>query len=286
MFNISKIGVFVLLISILIANGTSYALEIERNEIFTKNELLMIDENAKTLNYIKNNLKPAINLKGASDEEEKKMLSIIFQLGYRLALLPYAYQYYPLNLKIGQSTVKMAILNYLNITRDIMASLEADDRLLLLISETRNRIQSENSDTAKPNPETLKLLQNIYSRISTHIQNTYGVSYLNYYSFGVWNCDVITLSKDIVSYGNLSNKISKNEYEKNLISSKNTLKIYLNQAQTYKSSVKDLTNKAVPRNLDNLYILASEIKSDVETNSVQRAYDYSFNIYYAIAPTK
>ena len=67
---------------------------------------------------------------------------------------------------------------------------------------------------------------------------------------------------------------------------KDSLKNYLKQAQTYKSSVKDLTKKAVTKNLDNLYVLASEMKSDVETKSVNRAYDYSRNILFAITPTK
>jgi len=276
MFNISKIGVFVLLISILITNGTSYALEIERNEIFTKNELLMVDENAKTLNYIKNNLKPAINLKGALDEEEKKMLSLFFKLGYTLEISLWNYQFYLLDSKIGKSTVKDSILSGLNAIRDIMATLEAEERLLILITETRNRIQLEDPKSKNPDPQTVKLLQNIYSNISTHIQNTYGVSYYIYYDFGEWVCDVMFLSDYTLTKQN----------EKIIINLKDSLKNYLKQAQTYKSSVKDLTKKAVTKNLDNLYVLASEMKSDVETKSVNRAYDYSLNILFAITPTK
>jgi len=276
MFNISKIGVIVLLISILIANGTSYALEIERNEIFTKNELITIDEDAKSLGYIKDNIKPAINLKGALDEEEKEILSLFFLLGYTAEQVLWNYQFYPLDSKIGKSTVKDSILSSLNAIRDLMATLEAEERLLLLITETRNRVQLENPKAEKADPQTLTLLQNIYSNISTHIQNTYGVSYQIYYGFGRWICDVMTVSEFTLT----------NQNEKTIISYKGILKDSLNLAKTYKSSVKDLTNKAVSRNLDNLYVLASEMKSDVETQSVNRAYDYTLNIYYAIAPTK
>lgn len=286
MLNKFNIGLLMFLISILIANGTSYALEIERNEIFTKNELITIDEDAKSLGYIKDNIKPAITLKGALDEEEKEMLSVFFKLGYTAEQVSWNYQYYPLDFKIGNITVKNSLSNNLNAIRDLMATLEADEKLLLLITETRTRIQLENPKNKNRDPQTVKLLQNIYSYISTHIQNTYGVSYQIYYDFGGWVSDVLTVSEFTVALSSTDNKASKDQNEKTIIFLKGMLKDSLNLAQTYKSSVKDLANKAVSRNLDNLYVLASEMKSDVETQSVNRAYDYTLNIYYAITPSK
>jgi len=98
--------------------------------------------------------------------------------------------------------------------------------------------------------------------------------------------DVLTMSEFTVALGSTDNKATKNQDEKTIISYKGILKDSLNLAKTYKSSVKDLTNKAVSRNLDNLYLIASEMKSDAETQSVKRAYDYTLNIYYAITPVK
>ena len=286
MFNKFNIGLLIFLISILFFNGKSYSLEIERNEIFTKNKLITIDEDAKSLGYIKDNIKPAINLKGALEEEEKEMFSLFFLLGYTAEQVLWNYQSYPLDSKIGKSTVKDSILSSLNAIRDLMATLEAEERLLLLITETRNRVHLENPKVEKADPQTLTLLQNIYSNISTHIQNTYGVSYQSYYGFGGWVSDVLTMSEFTVALGSTDNQATKNQDEKTIISYKGILKDSLNLAKTYKSSVKDFTNKAVSRNLDNLYVIASEMKSDVETQSVKRAYSYTLNIYHAISPTK
>ena len=62
------------------------------------------------------------------------------------------------------------------------------------------------------------------------------------------------------------------------------LKNLFELAEDYKSQVKDLTNKAVIRNLENLYETALEIKGIVEVSTAKRLYDYSQNIYYGIIP--
>ena len=58
----------------------------------------------------------------------------------------------------------------------------------------------------------------------------------------------------------------------------------LKLAETYKMQLKDLTNKAVIRNLDNLYEIASKIKGNVDSQTAKRLYDSSLNIYYGILP--
>lgn len=284
MTNKTKTLILLFPLLLIFSETDSFGYELERNEAFTKNKFLQIKPNGAEIEKISREIKPDINLKGASDEEEKEMLSAFFNLGYTIYLILFNYEAYPLEMKIGDTTTKEVIISNLRKLRDLMAELEADERLLELINDITNRIEKESIRTKESNSETLALLNELLNRIGTHIENTFGLSYKIHYSFGVWTNQVMTLCEFRISYDEAIKQLSKEEKGEILGELTQELKNLLKLAETYKSQLKELTNKAEGRNLDNLYETASEIRGVVEIQTAKRLYDYCLNIYYGILP--
>jgi len=271
------ISIFLLFIPIV-----SFGLEIDRDVLFAENPFLQLKPNGGSIAEIENSIKPNIDLKGASVEEEKELLSAFYLLGYRYYLILYCYVTFPLDLKIGDSTTKQTIVTNLKSLRDVMAQIESDDRMLELITQIIERIENENIKSTKPDSTTLALFDKLNERLYEHINNTFGASYQIYYEFGIWTNRVMTYSTRI----EILNEKSKNKNETNnrLNILTQELKDLLDRAETYKTKTEALTVKAVGRNLDSIYEVASEIKSSIDTKTAKRLYDYSLNIYYGIVP--
>jgi len=163
-----------------------------------------------------------------------------------------------------------------------MAQIESDDRMLELITQIIERIENENIKSTKPDSTTLALFDKLNERLYKHINNTFGASYKIYYKFGIWTNRVMTYSSEI----EILNETSKNNNETNnrLNLLTQELKDLLDRAENYKTKTEALTVKAVGRNLDSIYEVASEIKSSIDTKTAQRLFDYGLNIYYGIVP--
>ncbi|PIU64851.1 MAG: hypothetical protein COS84_07780, partial [Armatimonadetes bacterium CG07_land_8_20_14_0_80_40_9] len=66
------------------------------------------------------------------------------------------------------------IIENLKIIRDIMAKLEAEEKLLELVDEIINKIEKEDIYAEKANPEVKKLFDILtFDKIPKHIENTY-----------------------------------------------------------------------------------------------------------------
>ena len=283
---ITKTLPFLIAFLLVVSETDSYGYELERNKDFTKNKFLQLKPNGEEIEKISQEIKPPIDLKGASDEEEKQMLSAFFNLGYTIDLIRFNYESYPLVMKSGETTIKETIIVNLKNLRDLMAEIEADERLLELMSDIINRIEKENIHAKQRNSETLALLNELSNRIGKRIENNFGLSYKIYYAFGYWTNNVMTLCELRIAYDDVINKqLTKKEREELLGNLTQDLKNLLKLAETYKTQTKDLTNKAVSRNLGSLYETASEIKGFVEVHTAKRLYDYCLNIYYGILPT-
>jgi len=285
MREIIKINIFILPVIFLLIHSASFGYELERNEAFTKNKFLQLQPNSEVIEKIGKNIKPDIKLKGATDEEEKEMLAAFYELGYMVYLIYFVYDLNLLDSKIGKTNLKEVIVLNLKELRDLMAEVEADERLLELNNQISTRIEKENINAKQRNKETLAMINELSNRIETHIENTFGRSYKIYYGFGGWTNQVMTLCEVLIALDETMNiKLTKKEMEKLLDDLTKELKNLLESAAVYKSQVKDLTNKAVSRNLENLYETALEIKGIVEVGTAERLYDYSQNIYYGIIP--
>jgi len=284
MREIIKINIFILPVFLLIQSA-SFGYEIERNEAFTKNKFLQLQPDGEVIEKIGKDIKPDIKLKGATDEEEREMLAAFYELGYMVYLIYFVYDLNPLDSKIGKTNLKEVIILNLKELRDLMAEVEADERLLELNNQISTRIEKENINAKQRNKETLAMINELSNRIETHIENTFGRSYKIYDGFGGWTNQVMTYCEVLIALDETMNiKLTKKEMEKLLDDLTKKLKNLLESADTYKSQVKDLTNKAVSRNLENLYETALEIKGFVEVSTAKRLYDYSQNIYYGIIP--
>jgi len=285
MQNKTKTLILILPVIFLLIHTTSFGYELERNEAFTKNKFLQLQPNGEVIDKIRKDIKPDIKLKGATDEEEREMLAAFYELGYLDYLIYFVYALNPLNSKIGKSNLKEVIILNLRKVRDLMAEVEADEKLLELNNQISNRIEKENINAKQGNKETLALINELSNRIGTHIENTFGQSYKIYYRFGRWTSQVMTLCDVRIVYDETMNTtLTKKERENLWDDITKELKNLLELANTYKSQVKDLTNKAVSRNLENLYETALEIKGIVEVSTAKRLYNYSQNVYYGIIP--
>jgi len=285
MQNKTKTLILILPVIFLLIHTTSFGYELERNEAFTKNKFLQLQPNGEVIDKIRKDIKPDIKLKGATDEEEREMLAAFYELGYLDYLIYFVYALNPLNSKIGKSNLKEVIILNLREVRDLMAEVEADEKLLELNNQISNRIEKENINAKQGNKETLALINELSNRIGTHIENTFGQSYKIYYRFGRWTSQVMTLCDVRIVYDETMNTtLTKKERENLWDDITKELKNLLELANTYKSQVKDLTNKAVSRNLENLYETALEIKGIVEVSTAKRLYNYSQNVYYGIIP--
>jgi len=285
MRNKTKTLILILPVIFLLIHTASFGYELERNEAFTKNKFLQLQPNGEVVDKIGKDIKPDIKLKGATDEEEKEMLAAFYELGYTVALIYFNYYLFPLESKIGETTTKEVIVLNLRKLRDLMAEVEADEKLLELNNQISTRIEKENINAKQGNKETLALIDELSNRIETHIENTFGRSYRIYYGFGGWTNNVMTTCEVRITYDETMNTtLTEKEREKLLDEFTKELKQLLTLAEVYKSQVKDLSNKAVSRNLENLYETALEIKGNVKVQTAERLYDYSQNIYYGIIP--
>jgi len=285
MRKIMKTYILILPVIFLLIHTASFGYELERNEAFTKNKFLQLQPNGEVVDKIGKDIKPDIKLKGATDEEEREMLAAFYELGYTVYLIYFVYDLYPLDSKIGKTNLKKVIILNLKELRDLMAEVEADERLLELNNQISTRIEKENINAKQGNKETLALINELSNRIGTHIENTFGQSYKIYYGFGGWTNQVMTLCEVLIAFDETMNtKLTKKDKEGLLNDLTKELKNLLELAADYKSQVKDLTNKAVDRNLENLYETALEIKGTVEVSTAKRLYDYSQNVYYGIIP--
>lgn len=280
--------VILLSIIFLLSSGTFvFSSELDRNVAFTENKFLQIDPSASVFKDLSSDIRPSIVLKGASVEEEKEMLSAFFNLGYNLRLIYYVYVNYPLDYEIDNVSAQKVIASNLRELRDLLAELEAEDRLIELVNEIRMRILKENTTSKKANPQISTLFQTLmFNEIQKHIEDTFGLSYTTYYAFGIWTNSVLTTCEERIIYDELIQKLSPKERAKINKGYTEQLKTLLESSQNYKSGVKELVNKAVSRNLDKLYEIASEIKGSVDKQTAKRAYDYGLNVYYALLPSK
>lgn len=286
---INRITIFnsFLILFFVLGNTVAFGLETERDKEFSKNKFLQIKSNGDDIESIAKKLTPNLDLKGASDEEEKEILSAMFNLGFNLYKISYEYVNYPLDLKLNGTTVKEDLVLNLRKLRDLMAELDGGDRLLELIDEIRIRIEKENTKVKEHNSETAALLSKMFESIGKHIEDTFGLSYKIYYSFGLWTNQVMTRCEERIIYDEIiTKKLTKEQREEILERLTKDLKSLLVLAENYKSSVKELTKKAVVRNLDNLYQASAEIKGFIEVSTAKRLYDNCLNIYYALLPTQ
>lgn len=259
--------------------------DLERNKNYTQNKFLQLKPNGESIKELENEIKPNIDLKGGSTQEEKELLSAFYLLGYTTNLIVYNYSTYPLGSKIGDSTLKSNLISSLKNLRDMMSQVEANDNLLELINKISDDIEKENINSNKANPKIEALLNELSGRIYDHIKNTFGQSYGLYYSFGTWTNKVITYCEATIVIDSLGEKdISKSEKIDVLTSLTKELKELLELSATFKTQTENLTVKAVSRNLDSIQEIASEIKTSIDAKTAKRLYDYSLNIYFGIVP--
>lgn len=264
---------------------SSFGYELERNTAFTKNKFLQLKPNGESIGELEDEIRPNIDLKGGSVQEEKELLSAFYLLGFSTYEIIYNYRWYPLGKKIDDATVKDTIISTLKNLRDLMAQVEAEDNLLELISGIINRIEKESIKSTKQDPKTDALLNELSYRIREHIINTFGLTYGVYYSFGIWTSKVMAYSELVVVVDGFAEKdLNKKKKQEIVTSFTEELKELLKSSETFKSQTEDLTVKAVSRNLDSLQEIAAEIKSTVDAKTAKRLYDYSLNIYYGIVP--
>ena len=259
---------------------SSFGYELERNTAFTKNKFLQLKPNGESIGELEDEIRPNIDLKGGSVQEEKELLSALYSLGFTTYQIIYNYEWYPFD-----TTFKDTLISTLKNLRDLMAQVEAEENILELTSEIINRIEKESINSAKRDPKTVALLNELSNRIQEHIINTFGLSYGVYYSFGIWTNKVMINSELMIFIDGLAEKdLNKKEKQEIVASLTEELKELLKLSETFKSQTEDLTVKAVSRNLDSLQEIAAEIKSTVDAKTAKRLYDYSLNIYYGIVP--
>jgi len=259
---------------------SSFGYELERYAAFTDNKFLQLKPNGESIGELEDEIRPNIDLKGGSVQEEKELLSALYSLGFTTYQIIYNYEWYPFD-----TTFKDTLISTLKNLRDLMAQVEAEENILELTSEIINRIEKESINSAKRDPKTVALLNELSNRIQEHIINTFGLSYGVYYSFGIWTNKVMINSELMIFIDGLAEKdLNKKGKQEIVASLTEELKELLKLSETFKSQTEDLTVKAVSRNLDSLQETAAEIKTSIDAKTAKRLYDYSLNIYYGIVP--
>jgi len=260
-------------------------IDIKRNVEFTKNKFLAIEPNGNSFIELSNNIKPNIILKGASDEEEKLIVSEFFKFGYVVNKIYFIYTSSPLDEKTDGVTTKNSIISNLRELRKFLAIMGADETTLEYVQNIMERIKHENSSSPNSDKLTSAMLVNLlYQKLPQFTLNSYGLSYKIYYSFGVWNFDVFKYSVYSQYFENIYNKNKTSENKSNLEYYTNELRNLIEKSNNYKISVAQLTKPAVSRNLDNLTEIATEMKSNVNATTIKRIYDYNLNVHFAVIP--
>jgi len=279
----------IILLIICILCLTSYVdaqyVDIDRNSDFTKNKFLRLDPLEKSINKLSDEIKPNIVLKGASDEEEKLILSTFFQIGYEAHNIKWQYLVYPLDDKLNGVTYKNVIITNLRELRELLAILQADDELLSFVQKIISRIRVEDPSNKAEDPLTSKMFDKLVNEeLYNFFEDYYGSSYKIYYEFGVWNSSVLRVSETALVYESIYKKDKTEENKKVIAQLRESLRKLLDYSSDYKSSITSLTKPAVSRNLDNLMVIASEMKTSVGSSTVKRIYDHSVNVYYGVVP--